>query len=663
MAGNLDLNVVISASFEKLKKGMADAVNVVKGGSKKMEQAAEGSKQALEKALGGENLRVKRRELTQTINEQRSILTSFKQDLINLENKLAQTSKGDLMRQKALKNAIAGLKVEIKDQEQAVRQLSEARTEANFSLEEGSRRAEQSTQAMEALSRAVNAGAMATLLLSGNNEKLGKVMRGVQVVMALASAGVALYNLAQRQNEIYTTAAAAAQKVYAIAVGTSTGAMKAFRIALLASGIGIAVVALGFLVEKMVSLGDETEKTTDKLDELSKVIEDNQLGALKNKHEQAMHQLKVEGAAEEKLQAQREKAFDEQFALIERLIKERRRQNLDAQDLYDQQTELVKQAAAEDDKIAEDQAEKQRERQKKALEDYKKYLEEKRKLETKLFDSLRQLQIEYDQWAARYFERKAPKEVTISTFAPISAQQPAAPAGTLGVPGEGPFMQMAEQNQEAVNLDLDAIEQFKKNNYQYGLILGMRVKQTESFADKMTIAAEQATLALNSMAADMASAFGTMMGETIAGKADAFTTFMQAFANSMANFLNTFGKALIAQAIAIDAFKESLKTLNPAVALAAGIGLLAASALVKSTMAKGENVTAFADGGIVSGPTLGLMGEYPGARTNPEVIAPLDKLQSMINTGQGGNFVAQTKFDGRDLWLAVNRYEKDKARG
>ena len=38
----------------------------------------------------------------------------------------------------------------------------------------------------------------------------------------------------------------------------------------------------------------------------------------------------------------------------------------------------------------------------------------------------------------------------------------------------------------------------------------------------------------------------------------------------------------------------------------------------------------FADGGIVSGPTMGLMGEYAGARSNPEVIAPLDKLKSLM---------------------------------
>jgi hypothetical protein len=60
----------------------------------------------------------------------------------------------------------------------------------------------------------------------------------------------------------------------------------------------------------------------------------------------------------------------------------------------------------------------------------------------------------------------------------------------------------------------------------------------------------------------------------------------------------------------------------------------------------------FANGGIVSGPTMGLMGEYPGAKTNPEVVAPLDKLKSMIGSGGGsGEFVLR----GNDLILAIQR--------
>ena len=39
----------------------------------------------------------------------------------------------------------------------------------------------------------------------------------------------------------------------------------------------------------------------------------------------------------------------------------------------------------------------------------------------------------------------------------------------------------------------------------------------------------------------------------------------------------------------------------------------------------------FADGGIVNAPTLGIMGEYSNARTNPEVISPLGDLKQMIS--------------------------------
>lgn len=60
--------------------------------------------------------------------------------------------------------------------------------------------------------------------------------------------------------------------------------------------------------------------------------------------------------------------------------------------------------------------------------------------------------------------------------------------------------------------------------------------------------------------------------------------------------------------------------------------------------------TPFADGGVVSGPTLALVGEYAGASNNPEVIAPLDKLRAMLQpqgTVIGGN--VHFEIDGRKL--------------
>jgi hypothetical protein len=73
----------------------------------------------------------------------------------------------------------------------------------------------------------------------------------------------------------------------------------------------------------------------------------------------------------------------------------------------------------------------------------------------------------------------------------------------------------------------------------------------------------------------------------------------------------------------------------------------------------------FAAGGIVSGPTMGLMGEYPGAKSNPEVIAPLSKLQGMLDQGNGGGVGPMTGefvLRGQDLVVALQRAEKQRNR-
>lgn len=71
--------------------------------------------------------------------------------------------------------------------------------------------------------------------------------------------------------------------------------------------------------------------------------------------------------------------------------------------------------------------------------------------------------------------------------------------------------------------------------------------------------------------------------------------------------------------------------------------------------------TAFASGGIVGTPTLGLVGEYAGARQNPEVIAPLDRLQSMLgNSGGNVNVTGQFRLDGQDLVVALERANKQR---
>jgi len=90
----------------------------------------------------------------------------------------------------------------------------------------------------------------AAALFGSENEDLQKALLKVQGAMALANGVQQVANLLNKDSILITQGQAAAQALYATAVGASTGAMKAFRIALLATGIGAAVAAVGLLVAK-----------------------------------------------------------------------------------------------------------------------------------------------------------------------------------------------------------------------------------------------------------------------------------------------------------------------------------------------------------------------------------------------------------------------------
>jgi hypothetical protein len=185
---------------------------------------------------------------------------------------------------------------------------------------------------------------------------------------------------------------------------------------------------------------------------------------------------------------------------------------------------------------------------------------------------------------------------------------------------------------------------------------------TQAWADKTEIALQQANAAFATLQTQAAVSFGQFLGDLATGEKDAGKNFGKNMLGAIAAFMDALGKALIATAVASDAFQKLILT-NPAGAAVAGIALIAGAAIVRNSLKEGPDVTAFADGGIVSGPTLGLMGEYPNARSNPEVIAPLDKLQGMLNTSDSSGFVASTTITGRDLAIVLERYNKDSKRG
>ena len=81
-----------------------------------------------------------------------------------------------------------------------------------------------------------------------------------------------------------------------------------------------------------------------------------------------------------------------------------------------------------------------------------------------------------------------------------------------------------------------------------------------------------------------------------------------------------------------------------------GFGIASGFVTAAAAMVQAIAVMPFADGGVVSGPTYALIGEYAGAGNNPEVVAPLDRLRSLIQP-QGGFDSGKVEFviKGRTL--------------
>lgn len=89
------------------------------------------------------------------------------------------------------------------------------------------------------------------------------------------------------------------------------------------------------------------------------------------------------------------------------------------------------------------------------------------------------------------------------------------------------------------------------------------------------------------------------------------------------------------------------------------VGWLLAGAAVAGVLASFAALPKFAEGGLAYGPTLGLFGEYAGAKNNPEVVAPLNRLKALINPA-GGVTSGKVEFeiDGRKLHGVLRNVEK-----
>ena len=164
------------------------------------------------------------------------------------------------------------------------------------------------------------------------------------------------------------------------------------------------------------------------------------------------------------------------------------------------------------------------------------------------------------------------------------------------------------------------------------------------------------------------------VGDSVAGAFDKMSTGLVESLGLAENGFQGFVKGLVSTILKLISMMLA-QSISQAIAGATASGTATGPAAIFTTpafiatavggvMSAFAAIPKFADGGIVSGTTLGMMGEYTGAKQNPEVIAPLNKLEGMLGTKQpqqvnvGGEF----RIQGQDLVVALQRADRNRGR-
>ena len=204
----------------------------------------------------------------------------------------------------------------------------------------------------------------------------------------------------------------------------------------------------------------------------------------------------------------------------------------------------------------------------------------------------------------------------------------------------GMLMTTLENTQvEPIAFEMSGVDQLLSSLTNVEVAVNQPLRETKSIMDSLVSISD-------SVGAAFGSAFASIITGAKSGK------------EAIVEMTKTIIMAALAgsQAAIIEAMINSGKFTGPAAPFVIPALIATGIAMVGGAF---EAIPAFADGGIVSGPTLGLVGEYPGASTNPEVIAPLDKLRSMMG---GQNVVVTGKISGRDILLTSERNAIDRNR-
>lgn len=198
----------------------------------------------------------------------------------------------------------------------------------------------------------------------------------------------------------------------------------------------------------------------------------------------------------------------------------------------------------------------------------------------------------------------------------------------------------------------------------------IRYERAEFFLALDGGAARQAA---EKLAIDFSTTFANLVGQAItdsfvalgegiaaAFAGDGLKGLVTPLLNVIANALTAIGKAAIEYGVKMALIKKSLALTfkNPAVAIGAGIALVAAGSLLRTKV--NNSLPKFRDGGIADGPLSGYQVELHGR----EMIIPLDRLNNAPTFGSKDSpaFLPSISFSGDMFKIMLDKVNQRKSR-
>jgi len=626
------INIVLSADADALKKGLAEAraalsktADMAEDDQKRLAAAA--SKFASQAANAG------------TLRQQGRAL----QNLAGVYQQMGKAGEG------ALRQTLTAAR-ENKDAMEDLQQAVMAGTiEGKFQI---------AAQAIQGVVQ-VMAGVKGALVAMGmSTEDAQESMAKLQGMMAMSQGIAALIGLD------------GAIKALIPSIGTATAGLTGFKAALASTGIGLAAVAVGYLAMELIDManaGNEAAKQHEENMKSMKAYAEEVQGLVEYINETELLGLEARGATEKELHDEKIKQLTATARQIEleegnSISAIKARENIQREN-YKFQISQNKKLAADQEKIRDAQKKKQEKRDAELLKQYEEIdrIRTRKLTETTptLFGAMSEkdfnnaMQTNRDFWDAYTSQNIYSYKQYVEDFRKQIGD--AKDFGNLLVPPES--SQVVKTNYQKIITTMNGLAQETSG--------GIRVGGQAMIGE------------INSMIGSTSDAFGQLFEDMASGSDYAIKDFGNAILSAVAGFMQTLGKAMIAAAVASETFQKTL-LLSPGTAIVAGAALVAAAGAVKGIMKRGiagrqsgtnqqsggtesPGIRMFAEGGIISGPTVGMMGEYPGAKSNPEVVAPLNKLKDMMGGDMGaGQLMA--RISGQDLLIMLDRAETYRGR-